>query len=52
MMDIDRPSIDWVAMGKSMGVPAVSVSDVGAFYAALVRSNAEPGPSLIEVKLY
>jgi acetolactate synthase-1/2/3 large subunit len=25
MIDIDRPSIDWLAMAKSMGVPAVSV---------------------------
>ena len=52
MIDIDRPSIDWVAMARSMGVPAVSVADVGAFYDSLVRSAREPGPSLIEVKLY
>ncbi|MHB8284775.1 MAG: acetolactate synthase large subunit [Caulobacteraceae bacterium] len=52
MIDIDRPTIDWVAMGKSMGVPSVSVDDVGAFHDAMVRLAQEPGPSLIEVKLY
>ncbi len=52
MIDIDRPTIDWVAMGKSMGVPSVQVDDVGGFHAAMVRSVHEPGPRLIEVKLY
>lgn len=52
MIDIDRPTIDWLAMGKSMGVPGVRVEDVGALHAALLRSTREPGPSLIEVKLY
>jgi acetolactate synthase-1/2/3 large subunit len=52
MIDIDRPSIDWVAMGKSMGVPATQVDNVGDFYRAMVRSAQAPGPSLIEVKLY
>ena len=35
MIDIDRPTIDWVAMGKSMGVPGVSVDTVDGFTAAL-----------------
>jgi acetolactate synthase-1/2/3 large subunit len=52
MIDIDRPTIDWVAMAKSMGVPGVSVSTAEDFHAAMVRSASEPGPSLIEVKLY
>ena len=52
MIEIDRPTIDWVAMGKSMGVPGVSVDTVEAFTAALLRSVGEPGPSLIEVRLY
>ena len=51
MMDIDKPSIDWVFMAKSMGVPGVSVETAEDFYKALMRANAEPGPSLIEVKL-
>jgi len=52
MIDIDRPTIDWVAMAKSMGVPALQVDNAEGFHAALVRSAGEPGPSLIEVKLY
>ena len=51
MIDIDKPSIDWVAMAKSMGVPAVSVSTVEDFYRSMVNSCAEPGPMLIEVCL-
>ncbi|RYD87439.1 MAG: acetolactate synthase large subunit, partial [Sphingomonadales bacterium] len=52
MIDIDRPTIDWVAMAKSMGVPGVSVSTAEDFHAAMVRSVDAEGPVLIEVKLY
>ena len=52
MIDIDRPTIDWVAMGRSMGVPGVQVTEAGEFHDAILRANATPGPSLIEVKLY
>ena len=52
MIDIDRPTIDWVAMGRSMGVPGVSVDTVDGLTAALLRAVREPGPSLIEVRLY
>jgi acetolactate synthase-1/2/3 large subunit len=51
MIDIDRPSIDWVAMGKSMGCPSVSVDNAGEFYRSMARSSEEPGPMLIEVRL-
>lgn len=52
MIDIDRPTIDWVAMAKSMGVPGLSVDTVDGLTAALLRAVREPGPSLIEVRLY
>ncbi|WP_425230266.1 acetolactate synthase large subunit [Sphingomonas sp.] len=52
MIDIDRPTIDWVAMAKSMGVPGVQVDSVEALHAAMLRSFGGAGPSLIEVKLY
>lgn len=52
MIDIDRPTIDWCAMAKSMGVPAVKVETAEDFTAALIRSCAAEGPTLIEVKLY
>ncbi|CAN7796275.1 acetolactate synthase large subunit [Caballeronia sp. LjRoot34] len=51
MIDIDRPRIDWLAMAKSMGVPAVAVDTAEAFYKAMADSVKEPGPCLIEVRL-
>jgi acetolactate synthase I/II/III large subunit len=51
MIDIDKPRIDWVAMGKSMGCPSVRVETAGDFYRSMVQSCQEPGPSLIEVCL-
>jgi acetolactate synthase-1/2/3 large subunit len=51
MIDIDRPRIDWLAMAKSMGVPAVAVDTAEAFHKAMVDSTREPGPTLIEVRL-
>lgn len=51
MIDIDKPRIDWLAMGKSMGCPSVRVENAGDFYQSMVRSAEEPGPMLIEVAL-
>jgi len=51
MIDIDKPRIDWLAMARSMGVPAVAVESAEAFHAAMVNSNRDSGPSLIEVRL-
>ena len=51
MIDIDRPRIDWLAMAKSMGVPAVAVDTAESFHQAMVNSTREPGPCLIEVRL-
>lgn len=51
MIDIDNPTIDWVAMAKSMGVPATSVTTAEDFTRAMINSTREAGPVLIEVKL-
>jgi acetolactate synthase-1/2/3 large subunit len=51
MIDIDKPSIDWLAMATSMGVPAVAVETAESFHKALIDSTREPGPCLIEVRL-
>ncbi|WP_118178416.1 acetolactate synthase large subunit [Paraburkholderia phosphatilytica] len=51
MIDIDKPRIDWLAMAKSMGVPAVAVDTAESFHKAMVDSTREPGPCLIEVRL-
>jgi acetolactate synthase-1/2/3 large subunit len=52
MIDIDRPTIDWVAMAKSMGVAAVSVDTARGLCEAMGRSAKDFGPLLIEVRLY
>jgi acetolactate synthase-1/2/3 large subunit len=51
LIDIGNPRIDWVAMGRSMGCPSVRVENARDFYAGMVNSAREPGPSLIEVCL-
>jgi acetolactate synthase-1/2/3 large subunit len=51
MIDIDKPTIDWVAMANSMGVPATSVTTAEDFSKAMINSCREDGPVLIEVKL-
>jgi acetolactate synthase-1/2/3 large subunit len=51
MIDIDKPSIDWLAMATSMGVPAIAVETAESFHKALIDSTREPGPCLIEVRL-
>lgn len=52
MIDIDRPTIDWRAMAKSMGVPSVQVETAEDFTKAMIASCSASGPMLIEVKLY
>ena len=51
LIDIDKPRIDWVAMGKSMGCPSVRVENAADFYTSMVNSARESGPMLIEVCL-
>lgn len=51
LIDIDRPRIDWLAIGKSMGVPSVRVTTAEDFHRQLATSVREAGPKLIEVCL-
>ncbi len=51
MIDIDKPAIDWRAMGSSMGVPSVSVTTAEDLHRQIVAAAREPGPKLIEVCL-
>ena len=51
MLTLDRPAIDWIALAKGMGVPAVAVSRAEDLYSALEKANASAGPSLIEVQM-
>jgi acetolactate synthase-1/2/3 large subunit len=51
MLSIDRPSLDWVALAKGMGVPGRAVSNADDFNKALAEAIAETGPRLIEVQM-
>jgi hypothetical protein len=51
IIDIDKPRIHWLAMGKSMGCPSVRADNAGDFYHSMVKSSEEPRPMLIEVCL-
>jgi acetolactate synthase-1/2/3 large subunit len=51
MLKIDRPTLDFVALAKGMGVPAVAVTTADEFNKALADAVAEPGPRLIEVQM-
>jgi acetolactate synthase I/II/III large subunit len=48
MFNIDRPTLDFVALARGMGVEGERVDDAGDFHAALKRGLATPGPYLIE----
>ena len=49
LFDIGHPDLDFVAMSRAMGVPAVRVESAEALSSALARAVHEPGPFTIEV---
>jgi acetolactate synthase I/II/III large subunit len=51
MLKIDRPTLDWVALAKGMGVPGRAVATADEFNKALAEGIAEQGPRLIEVQM-
>jgi acetolactate synthase-1/2/3 large subunit len=51
MLELDRPSIDWVKIAEGMGVPAVAVATAGEFHAAFEAAMAQQGPRLIEATM-
>ena len=51
MLKIDNPTLDFVAMAQSMGVPGRAVDNVDDLVKALAEAVAEPGPRLIEVQM-
>ncbi|MCK1520257.1 acetolactate synthase large subunit [Bradyrhizobium sp. 17] len=51
MLKIDRPTIDFVALAKGMGVPGRAVTTADEFNDALAEAMSEPGPRLIEVQM-
>jgi len=51
MLRIDRPTLDFVALAKGMGVAARAVATADEFVAALAEAIPERGPRLIEVQM-
>ena len=47
-LDLSQPDVDFVALAKGFGVPAVRADSSEGFTSALERAIAEPGPHLIE----
>jgi len=48
-LDLSEPNLDFVSIGKGLGVPAQRVDTGEDLVSALQRAIAEPGPHLIEV---
>ncbi len=51
ILDIDRPTLDFVSLSRGMGVPAEAVDTIDDFNRALAYAVAECGPRLIEVRM-
>jgi acetolactate synthase-1/2/3 large subunit len=51
MLKIDRPTLDWVALAKGMGVQGRAVTTADEFNKALAEAIPEQGPRLIEVRM-
>ena len=51
MLSLDRPTLDWVQMARSMGVEAQRVDTCEALEAALDEGLTTGGPTLIEITL-
>jgi acetolactate synthase I/II/III large subunit len=51
LLDLSRPSLDFVSLASGMGVPASRATTAGEFAAQLRRALAESGPRLIEAAL-
>lgn len=48
MMELDKPTLDWVAMASGMGVKSVRATTVDEFRLALDKALTHQGPFLIE----
>ena len=51
MLELNRPSIDWVRIAEGMGVPAVATATAEEFHTALEQALAHKGPRLIEATI-
>ena len=51
LTDLSQPEIDWVALGRSLGVPSVRAESAADLTRELGPAISEPGPRLIEMVL-
>jgi acetolactate synthase-1/2/3 large subunit len=51
LMNLANPALDWVALSRSMGVPAASVTTAEELTREFKAALKEPGPHLIEAVL-
>jgi acetolactate synthase-1/2/3 large subunit len=51
MLSLENPTIDWIQLSKSMGVPSFAPSSVEEFTKVFLHSVKESGPSLIVINL-
>jgi len=51
LLDLDGPTIDWVQMAQSQGVPASRATTAEEFHQQLQAALASRGPRLIEAKV-
>jgi acetolactate synthase-1/2/3 large subunit len=51
MLKIDRPTLDWVALAKGMGVAGRAATTADELVSALAEAVPEKGPRLIEVRM-
>ncbi len=51
MLNLDRPTLDFVSLAKGMGVPGRQVDDIRDLMQAIEDAAKEPGPYLIEALL-
>src|SRR6202012_5728881 len=52
MVKIDTPALDFVGLAKSMGVAGRAVTTADELNVALAEAVAEPGPRVIEVRVW
>ncbi|HVN23886.1 MAG TPA: acetolactate synthase large subunit [Syntrophorhabdales bacterium] len=51
VIDLERPSIDWIKVSQALGVPAVSVDTTEGLARHMRSALGEPGPHLIAMRL-
>jgi acetolactate synthase-1/2/3 large subunit len=52
LLSLDKPVIDFTAMGRALGARAVRAEDNETFVKALKHALAEPGPHVIEAMMF